>query len=72
MEIYNRGWGKPLFGLFTFVIPILLVVNVPARLIAKPLSPRADWEWMIVVWALVMTVVSVGASRWLFRRSLLS
>lgn len=72
MEIYNRGWGRPLFGFFTFVIPILLVVNVPARLLAKPLSPRADWEWQIVVWAAVVTVLSVVASRWLFRKSLLS
>jgi ABC-2 type transport system permease protein len=72
MEIYNRGWGRPLMGFFTFVIPILLVVNVPARLLAKPLSPRSDWEWGIVAWAAVMTVVSVLASRWLFRKSLLS
>ncbi|MEL6105988.1 MAG: ABC-2 family transporter protein [Planctomycetota bacterium] len=72
MEIYNRGWGRPLFGFFTFVIPILLVVNVPARILAKPLSPRADWEWSIVGWAALVTVISVFASRWLFRRSLLS
>lgn len=72
MEIYNHGWGKPLFGLFTFVIPILLVVNVPARILAKPLSPRADWEGAIFVWAAVVTVLSVLASRWLFRKSLLS
>ena len=72
MEIYNRGWGKPLFGLFTFVIPILLVVNVPARILAKPLSPRAEWEWMLCLWAAIVTVLSVSASRWLFRKSLLS
>ena len=72
MEIYNRGWGRPLFGFFTFVVPILLVVNVPARILAKPLSPRADWEWSIVLWAAVVTGISLFASRWLFRRSLLS
>ncbi|MCO8123799.1 ABC-2 family transporter protein [Stieleria sp. TO1_6] len=72
MEIYNHGWGRPLFGLFTFVIPILLVVNVPARILAKPLSPRADWEWALVAWAAVVTVLSLLASRWLFRKSLLS
>lgn len=72
MEIYDRGWGKPLYGFFTFVIPILLVVNVPARILAKPLSPRADWEWSIVAWAAIVTVLSVLASRWLFRKSLLS
>jgi len=72
MEIYNHGWGRPLFGFFTFVIPILLVVNVPARLLARPLYPRAEWEWAITLWALIVTVLSVLASRWLFRKSLLS
>jgi ABC-2 type transport system permease protein len=72
MEIYNRGWGRPLFGLFTFVVPVLLVVNVPARLLAKPLDPRADWEWLLVVWALVATVLSCLASRWVFKKALRS
>jgi ABC-2 type transport system permease protein len=72
MEIYNRGWGRPLFGLFTFVVPVLLVVNVPARLLAKPLDPRADWEWLLVVWALVATVLSCLASRWVFKQALRS
>ncbi|WP_404310233.1 ABC transporter permease [Neorhodopirellula lusitana] len=70
MEIYNRGWGTPLYGLFTFVIPVLVVVNVPARLIAKPISPRSDTEWMLVGWALVATVLSVLVSRWVFRTAL--
>jgi len=72
MEIYNHSWGRPLFGFFTFVVPILLVVNVPARLIAKPLEPRSSWEWGLVGWAAVVTVLSVLGSRALFRRSLLS
>lgn len=73
MEIYNRGYlGKPLFGLFTFVIPILLVVNVPARILADPLVARESDAGMYVVWAAVMTVASLLASRWLFRKSLLS
>lgn len=72
MEIYNRGWGVPLYGFFTFVIPVLLVVNVPARLIAKPIDPRTNLEWMFMGWALVATVLSVLVSRWVFRRALLS
>lgn len=70
MEIYNRGWGQPLYGLFTFVIPVLVVVNVPARLIARPVEPRGDSEWWLVGWALVATVLSVLASRWVFRTAL--
>lgn len=73
MEIYDRGYlGKPLFGLFTFVIPILLVVNVPARILADPLVAREGGATLYVVWAAVMTVLGLIASRWLFRKSLLS
>lgn len=72
MEMYNRGWGKPLFGFFTFVVPVLLVVNVPARLLAKPISPRTKEEWMLVGWAVFATILSVLASRWVFKRALSS
>ncbi|MFG0254805.1 MAG: ABC transporter permease [Rhodopirellula sp. JB053] len=70
MEIYNRGWGQALYGLFTFVIPVLVVVNVPARLIARPVEPRTDWEWWLVGWTIVATLLSVLASRWVFRTAL--
>ncbi len=43
MEIYARSWGWSLWGLFTFVIPILIVVNVPARILARPLRPEGPW-----------------------------
>jgi ABC-2 type transport system permease protein len=72
MEMYNRGWGRPLYGLFTFVIPVLLVVNVPARLLAKPIDPRNTAEWMLVGWAVVATLLSLVASRWVFKRALSS
>lgn len=72
MEIYNTPLGRPLLGLFTFVIPVLVVVNVPARILAKPLNPRADWEWQLAVWAVLATVLCVAFSRWLFRLSLKS
>ena len=51
MEIYHRGWGVPLWGFFTFVVPVLVVVNVPARLLAQPLHPRAWWEWPLAGFA---------------------
>jgi ABC-2 type transport system permease protein len=72
MEIYYRGWGKPLWGLFTFVIPVLIVVNVPARLLARPLAPRAWWEWPLAAFAVVACIGSLAASRWVFQRALLS
>lgn len=72
MEIYHRGWGIPLWGLFTFVVPVLLVVNVPARLLARPLHPRAWWEWPLAGFAVLATIGSLLASRWIFNRSLSS
>jgi ABC-2 type transport system permease protein len=72
MEIYQRGWGKPLWAVFTFVIPVLLVVNIPARILAQPLHPRASWEWPLAIFAIFATVVCVIASRWVFQRALMS
>ena len=72
MEIYERGWGFPLWLVFTFVIPVLVVVNVPARLLAQPLSPRADWEWPLAGFTVLATVASLLFSRWVFQRALLS
>ncbi len=72
MEIYNTPMGRPLLGFFTFVVPVLVVVNVPARILAQPLDPPADWELPLAIWALVATWGSVAFSRWLFKRSLKS
>ncbi len=72
MEIYAHGWGFPLWLVFTFVIPVLVVVNVPARMLAQPLTPRASWEWPLAVFTLFATVAAVLASRWVFNRALLS
>lgn len=69
MEIYDGPWGTPLRQLFTFVVPILVVINVPARLMAKPLSPENAW---MAVFGLIATVASVLGSRWVFNRALLS
>jgi ABC-2 type transport system permease protein len=72
MEIYNRGWGTPLYGLFTFVIPVLVVVNVPARLIAQPVSSSNDSQGWLIGWALVATLMSIVVSRWVFQTALRS
>ncbi len=69
MEIYNGAFGTPLRHVFTFVIPMLVVVNVPARLLAKPLS--AEYAYL-AAFAAVATVVGLVASRWIFQRALRS
>lgn len=72
MEIYESGWGLPLWFAFTFVIPVLVVVNIPARLLAQPLTPRADWEWPLAAFTVCATIVSLLFSRWVFQRALFS
>jgi ABC-2 type transport system permease protein len=67
MEIYSGPLGYPLRALFTFVIPILIVINVPARMIVWPLDSR---HWPLAGFALLAAIGSVAASRWLFQTAL--
>lgn len=69
MEIYRGAVGTPLRLFFTFIIPVLIVVNVPARLLAMPLT-SADWRLAVV--ALFATGASLAVCRWIFRRALVS
>ncbi len=70
MEIYRRGWGIPLWFAFTFIIPVLLVVNVPARILAQPVVQDDGGQWPLAVYTLVAAIGSVWTSRWVFRRAL--
>jgi ABC-2 type transport system permease protein len=69
MEIYNGPIGNYLRWTLTFVLPVLVVVNVPARLLAKPFQREYAW---LAVFAIVATAASLAASRWVFQRALLS
>jgi ABC-2 type transport system permease protein len=69
MEIYRGPFGTPLRRLFTFLIPVLVVVNVPARLLALPFD--AD-NWWLALFTLAATAGSLLVSRWLFLRALVS
>jgi ABC-2 type transport system permease protein len=70
MEIYDGFWGKPLQFVFTYVAPILVVVNVPARWLAQPFPTGNDPLSWLPAFMLVATVGSVLASRWLFQTAL--
>lgn len=72
LEIYARGWGLPMLWIFTFLIPVLVVVNVPARLLAKPLTPPPYWELPLAFFTIFAAVASVLFSRWVFTTALLS
>ncbi|MGA2033488.1 MAG: ABC-2 family transporter protein [Thermoguttaceae bacterium] len=72
MEIYRGPIGTPLRRLFTFCIPVLIVVNVPARLLVRPLYPQTLEDGLLPAVALAATLGSLGVSRWLFQRALMS
>jgi len=61
-EAFQRGAFK---AIFTFALPVLLVSNVPTRVIANKLASPTSWLLLIglgVVWALI--------SEWFWRLSL--
>ena len=68
MEIYSGNTlGVALQTVFTFIIPVLLVINVPARMMAKPLS--AEYA-SLATFALLATLLCLVVSRWIFKRSI--
>ena len=70
MEIYQGPVGRPLRVFFTFAIPVLIVVNVPARILAKPLTGENHETLWLAGFAILATLGSLAASRWLFVRAL--
>lgn len=75
MEIYQRGAiGWSLWGFFTFVIPVLVVANVPARTLAQPLRAQGGgwWENWLILLLVVLSGVSLMVSRRVFRWALSS
>ena len=72
MEIYSGRIGTPLQLFCTFIIPVLIVVNVPAQIIARPVDPQGNTVWPLAIFALFATVGSLAVSRWVFLASLRS
>src|SRR3954464_3051483 len=69
MEIYQGPIGNWIRWGFTFMLPILIVVNVPARMLAKPMQAQ---YWYLAFFAILATAGSLLVSRWVFQRALLS
>lgn len=72
MEIYSGTFGLPLRIAFTYVLPVMLVINVPARLIAQPLGFGDQWTWWLALIAPAFAVASFVLSRWIFVQALKS
>ena len=72
MEIYKTGWGMGLWIAFTFFIPVLLVVNIPARFLARPLDGMTAENWQLAAFAFCASIGSLFVSRRIFKRALRS
>lgn len=70
MEIYSGPFGTPLRLFFTYVVPVLVVVNVPARLLVRSVRPDSAEDWLLPFFALAATAICLVASRWVFTQSL--
>ena len=70
MEIYEGNFGTPLRYFFTYVVPILVVVNVPARTLARPLFPENSLDLSMSLLTIGATIVTFFASRMLFQAAL--
>src|SRR5262249_55459189 len=66
-EIFgSKAWTQPLGWMFTYILPILLVSNVPARVMVKAIEPD------LVAYTLFATVATLWVSRRFFRHALRS
>ena len=70
MEIYDGKVGRPLRLFCTYLIPVLIVVNVPAQIIARPVAPNGETVWPLAAFTLVATAGSLLVSRWVFQAAL--
>jgi ABC-2 type transport system permease protein len=66
-EIFRGPWGSPIGLVFTFLIPILLVVQIPASAMARVIDPLNPG---LIGFTAVMTVVLLWSSRKFFRQAL--
>lgn len=66
MEIYQGRLGSPIRWFFSFIIPVLVAVNVPARVLVRPLYPQASSDWLFVLSAPIAAAASFAVCRWIF------
>ena len=52
------------------MIPVLVVVNVPARVLVWSLHPETPGDWLLPPFAILATIASLAACRWVFHRAL--
>jgi ABC-2 type transport system permease protein len=65
-EIFNRPWASPMAWVLTYIVPVLLVVSVPAETMVR------TFEVWFVALTMTASVVLLLVSRWFFRFALRS
>lgn len=63
-EIFQGTWASPVGWIFTFIVPVMLVINVPANTLVRTFEPE------YVAFIIVATFTLLIVSRWFFRRAL--
>src|SRR5262249_19552880 len=64
-EIFLKvGWAEPVGLFFTFIVPVMLVISVPAQIMVKILEPH------LAAFTIVATAVMLFVSRKFFRYAL--
>ena len=72
-EIFTRSpWALPIGWFFTFIIPVMVVANVPARVMVKKLldPSSAEFDPGLIAFTVAATVLLLFVSRRFFRFSL--
>jgi ABC-2 type transport system permease protein len=67
-EIFAGTWAEPLGRFFTYVLPVMLMINVPAHVMVQGFNQIL--EWPLIGWTMLMTGVLLLLSRRVFRLAL--
>ncbi len=67
-EIFAGSWAEGIGRVLTYVIPIMLMINVPANVMVRGLDKAL--EWPIIGLMLAMTAITLWASRRFFKMAL--
>jgi ABC-2 type transport system permease protein len=72
MEIYQGRFGHPFRWFFTFIVPVLIAINVPARFLVEPLRPRSFSDWLLPLFTILATAAAFAICRGVFQLALRS
>jgi ABC-2 type transport system permease protein len=67
-EIFMGTWAEPLGRFLTYVIPVMLMINVPANVMVQGLDRALQWDMIALTAA--MTALLLWGSRRFFRLAL--